>query len=138
MGWSDKCCSVEQVSDPRGPGNVLLVELEAEHVTEVLTAFGEVGVPAEQVAGNVVRQVRRSLKTDAPVGEYLADQLLLPMGIGAHQGQGGGSFRTRELSPHTTTHIEILKKFLDVSIDVECEERQTVRVSVARNSVAAE
>lgn len=133
MNWSDKCCAVEQVSDPRGPGNVLLVELEAENVTELFTAFGEVGVRAEQVAGNVVRQVRKFLKSEAPVGEHLADQLLLPMGIGAHQGSGGGAFRTGELSPHATTHIEVIREFLDVTIDVEREEGRGVLVRVARS-----
>jgi RNA 3'-terminal phosphate cyclase (ATP) len=53
-----------------------------------------------------------------PVGKYLADQLLLPLGIGAHLG-GGGVFRTMALSLHSTTHLEILQRFLDLNIHVK-------------------
>jgi RNA 3'-terminal phosphate cyclase (ATP) len=31
---------------------------------------------------------------------------------------GGGKFRTLSPSKHTTTNIEIIKKFLDVEIDI--------------------
>ena len=54
-----------------------------------------------------------------PVGKYLADQLLLPLGIGAHFGTGGGAFRTMALSLHATTHIEILHRFLELDAKVE-------------------
>jgi hypothetical protein len=41
---------------------------------------------------------------------------MLPLAIGAHQGGGGGAFRTLPLSPHSTTHLEILQEFLDVRV----------------------
>jgi RNA 3'-terminal phosphate cyclase (ATP) len=49
----------------------------------------------------------------APVGEHLADQLLIPLAI-----SGGGSYLTGQPSLHTTTNIEVIKKFLDVNITV--------------------
>ena len=48
------------------------------------------------------------------VGEHLADQLLLPMALAR-----GGSFTTVPPSRHTTTNIEIIRKFLDVEIGAE-------------------
>jgi RNA 3'-terminal phosphate cyclase (ATP) len=51
------------------------------------------------------------LATGAPVGEHLADQLLIPLALA-----GGGSYTTGKPSLHTTTNIEIIQKFLDVEI----------------------
>ena len=66
---------------------------------------------------------------DVPIGSYLADQLLLPMGISAWQslsgtdvsGSGGGTFRTMPLSQHSLTHIDVLQAFLGVSIEVQAD-----------------
>jgi RNA 3'-terminal phosphate cyclase (ATP) len=101
-----------------GPGNAVLVEVESEHVTEVFTGFGEKRVSAERVAGRVADEVRAYLDAGVPVGEHLADQLLLPLAQA-----GGGSFATLPLSLHATTNIEVIRKFLGVSIEVERGER---------------
>jgi RNA 3'-terminal phosphate cyclase (ATP) len=112
-----------------GPGNaVLLVELESEHVTEVFTAFGEVGVSAEAVAEKAVREMRGYLKTDVPVGEHLADQLLLPLALA-----GSGSYRTLPLSLHARTQVELIPEFFGVRIEVTQEEGGRVRVGVGKS-----
>ena len=49
-GWNGSCFRVEEVSNANGPGNVLLIELEFDHVAEVFTGFGKIGVKAEHVA----------------------------------------------------------------------------------------
>ncbi len=72
-------CSVRA----NGPGNVVSAEVECEHITEVFTAFGRQGVRAEKVADEVVREVRKWLKRGVPIGEFLADQILLPLGLSA-------------------------------------------------------
>jgi RNA 3'-terminal phosphate cyclase (ATP) len=118
-GWSDGSFLVEMVEQSRGPGNVVLIELESEHLTEVFTGFGQIGVRAEAVAMRALDQARDYLAAGVPVGGYLADQLLLPLGIGAHFGTGGGIFRTTALSLHATTHIEILRRFLELDAEVE-------------------
>jgi len=48
----------------------------------------------------------------------LADQIMLPLGIGAYDGAGGGAFRTLSLSAHATTHLEILRHFLGLDAKV--------------------
>jgi RNA 3'-terminal phosphate cyclase (ATP) len=118
-GWEASCFAVEEAAASPGPGNVVMIELQARHVTELLTAFGEKGVKAEQVAARVWQHARRYLDAGVPVGEYLADQLLLPLGIGAWQGTGGGVFRTLAPSQHCRTHIEVLRMFLSVAIRAE-------------------
>ena len=80
---------------------------------ELVTELGERGVRAELVAQRACEQAERYLAADAPVGEHLADQLLLPMAVA-----GGGRYRTGPLSLHATTNIATIGKFLDVPIDV--------------------
>jgi RNA 3'-terminal phosphate cyclase (ATP) len=133
MGWEPACGRVEEV-DAYGPGNAVAAELVSQNVTEVFTAFGRKGVRAEHVAHELVQQVGDYLKAAVPVGPYLADQLLLPLGISAWQTsddrQRGGSFRTMPLSSHAVTHIDILRQFLDVDIRVDSEGADTCRVSI--------
>jgi RNA 3'-terminal phosphate cyclase (ATP) len=112
LGWDAKDLAVEEAAESRGPGNVVLIEVECEHVTEVLTSFGSRGVPAEAVANDAVDQARRYLQSDAPVGEHLADQLLIPLALA-----GGGAFRTISLSRHTTTNLQVMKTFLELNVE---------------------
>jgi len=46
------------------------------------------------------------LATSAPVGRYLADQLIVPLALGA-----GGRFVTVAPSRHTQTQIDLLRVF---------------------------
>lgn len=128
--WGKETGDVEEVTNARGPGNALIVEIASQHVTEVFTSFGEKGRPAEAVAEKCVKQVLRYLKGDVPVGEYLADQLILPLSIGAGQGTGGGKFRTLSLSPHSTTHLDVVQRFLDIEVEVEEKDRDETIVSI--------
>jgi RNA 3'-terminal phosphate cyclase (ATP) len=82
-GWDADCFAVEEIGDARGPGNVVMIELEAEHVTEVFTAFGRLGVRTEDVAKEALCQAEEYMAAGVPVGKHLADQLMLPLGIGA-------------------------------------------------------
>jgi RNA 3'-terminal phosphate cyclase (ATP) len=111
LSWSAEWLQPEVIRNSCGPGNVVSIEIESEHVTEVFTGFGERGVPAEAVAEKAVKETRRYLASEVAVGEYLADQLLIPMALA-----GGGSFTTCPLSRHSLTNIEIIQKFLDVKI----------------------
>lgn len=129
-GWEECCFSIEEVADSHGPGNLVMIELESENITEVFTGFGQIGVRAEEVAMQALRQARDYLAAEVPVGTYLADQLLLPLGIGAHLGTGGGMFRTMALSLHGTTHLEVLRRFLEVDAHGEPEGRNRCLVRV--------
>lgn len=128
--WGNETGTVEEITNARGPGNALIAEVESQHVTEVFTSFGEKGRPAEAVAEKCVKQIRRYLKSDVPVGEYLADQLILPLAIGAGQGSGGGQFRTLSLSQHSTTHLDIVQRFLDIRVEVDEKDRGETIVSI--------
>jgi RNA 3'-terminal phosphate cyclase (ATP) len=124
MSWPAESVSTRAV-ESAGPGNIVTVEIQSEHVSEVFTGFGQRGLPAEKVAAGAVREARRYLKAGVPVGPHLADQLLLPMAL-----TGGGSFRTLTPSSHTTTNIETLGRFLDVAIRTEQLDRDVWQVTV--------
>ena len=114
LDLGEEDCATEIINNSPGPGNALLVEIESEHVTEVISAFGERGVKAEWVAREAAKEARRYLKNEAPVGEHLADQLLIPLALA-----GEGGFTTGPLSGHATTNIETIRDFLEVDFVVE-------------------
>lgn len=112
LGWESDAFELEIVTKCRGPGNIVTLSLEYEHVTEVITGFGEVRRSAEAVATHAVQMCQAYLGQSAPVGEYLTDQLMLPMAV-----SGSGALRSTGLSGHSETHVELIRQFLDVSID---------------------
>lgn len=111
FSWDRRCLHVEEVENSYGPGNVLTVIIECEQITEVFTGFGERGVPAEKVARRTVKAIREYLEAEVPVGKHLADQLIIPMALA-----GGGKFRTLPLTQHTTTNVDVVRKFLNIDV----------------------
>jgi RNA 3'-terminal phosphate cyclase (ATP) len=130
MSWGAGMLHKESMENSAGPGNIVIIEIESEHVTEVFTGFGERGLPAENVAEQAVRAARRYLAAEVPIGEYLADQLLLPMAIG-----GGGNFSTLPLSRHATTNLEVIHRFLGRELVTASRQEGRVRVEVASRPI---
>lgn len=125
LGWDRTCFHRERITHAAGPGNVVIVEIESQHLTEVFTGFGERGVRAEQVAQRVAEEVKHYLASEAAVGVHLADQLLLPFALA-----GGGCFRTVEPSLHTRTQADVIRHFLGLETRMDRVDDQTWRVEV--------
>jgi RNA 3'-terminal phosphate cyclase (ATP) len=125
LGWPPACLQVEVARGVHGPANVLLLEVESEHITEVFSAFGERHVAAETVAERAVAEVQRYLAADVPVGSHLADQLLVPFALA-----GGGTFRTLGLSRHAITNLEVIRAFLPVHVRTQPDGADSVRVEL--------
>lgn len=115
LGWQADDGRSEQVV-ANGPGNAVMVELTFEHARELFTAFGQRGVRAEKLARELAKEVQHYLESEVPVGPHLADQLVLLLAIGAHQGGGGGRFVTGPLTQHTQTHMDLIQRFLNVEV----------------------
>jgi len=96
-----------------GPGNIVSLRVSTRDVTEVFESVGERNVSAERVAGRAIRDMNRYLNAGVPVGEYLADQLVLPMALGV-----GGCFRTMKPSQHLLTNVDVIESIAGVKIDV--------------------
>ncbi len=109
LGWSE--CEVRELTG--GPANLLMLEVERDNCRELVTVHGEKGLRAETVASRACDELERFLAAGVPVGEHLADQLLLPMAVA-----GGGRYRCATPSLHATTNIDTIGKFLDVPIRI--------------------
>lgn len=123
-GWPEDSLLPRTVKRSHGPGNCVLLTMAFEHVAEVTTGYGRTGVAAEVVADEAAGAMAAYLAASAPVGEHLADQLLLPMAVAA-----GGRFLTGKPSLHTLTNIGVIQRFLGCAIDaVECGAAWTMTV----------
>jgi RNA 3'-terminal phosphate cyclase (ATP) len=114
LKWAPEELRVEELKRSTGPGNLVTVEVECEHLTEVFTAFGERGVRAEVVGEKVAEEARYWLEAGVPVDHHLCDQLLLLSALAK-----GGEFRTLPLDGHAETQLHTFAHFLDVKIDVK-------------------
>jgi RNA 3'-terminal phosphate cyclase (ATP) len=126
LGWPAEALAVERGEESLGPGNVLVIEVECEHVTEVFTGFGELKRRAEAVAAKAVDEVRRWLAAGVPVGPHLADQLLVPLAL------AGGRFRTLKPSRHTETNIAVIAQFVGAKITTVEISRDTWEIGASR------
>ncbi|QSQ24640.1 RNA 3'-terminal phosphate cyclase [Pyxidicoccus parkwayensis] len=125
LKWRPDELRTEELKRAPGPGNVLMAEVESEHVTEVFTAFGERGKRAEAVGEEVAAEVKRYLNAEVPVGEHLCDQLLLLLALAK-----GGTFRTLPLDGHAETQLHTMAHFLDVKVQVREVSREVREVEV--------
>ena len=114
LNWTPEQLKIRGLPHEMGPGNALTVTLEHEHITEVFTGFGEISRSAESVAEATAREVRDYLMHGAPVGHYLADQLLLPMALG-----GVSAFMTCVPTTHFTSNADVIALFTGQRIAVE-------------------
>jgi len=112
LGFAPSECEVRELEC--GPANLLMLEIERGGLRELVTVHGAKGLRAETVAARACDELEAFLAADVPVGEHLADQLLLPMAVA-----GGGRFRCATPSLHATTNIATIGHFLDVPIRIE-------------------
>lgn len=109
LGWAGDELKIHQLPQAWGPGNVLMLEIVSEHVTEIVTSFGMRSVTSEAVAEAAAQQAREYLAAGTPVGTCLSDQLLIPLALA-----GAGSFVTSAPSRHTMTNADVIGRFLGV------------------------
>jgi RNA 3'-terminal phosphate cyclase (ATP) len=112
LNWNNDDITEIKVNSP-GHGNAVIIIVEFENITEVFTGFGAKNITSLQVVNEAVTHYEAYKVCNAPVGTYLADQLLLPLAL-----NNGGEYLATDISLHTKTNIEIIKKFLDVKIEI--------------------
>jgi RNA 3'-terminal phosphate cyclase (ATP) len=126
LDWPERAFAVRELPEDQGPGNILLLEAQFEHVTEIVSGFGRLGVPAESLAKTAAARIAGYLESTAFAGPYLADQLLLPFALA-----GGGSFTTVKPSQHALTAAVVIERFLDRRCTFEKLAHGVHRVTVA-------
>jgi RNA 3'-terminal phosphate cyclase (ATP) len=105
--WPDEVFAIRELPVDQGPGVILMLEAAFENVTEVVSGFGKLGVPAERVATTAAARMQGYLESDAFAGPYLADQLLLPFAL-----TGAGAFTTVKPSQHSRTAADVIERFI--------------------------
>lgn len=111
--WADETFAVRQLPEDQGPGVILMLEARYAHATEIVSGFGQLGVPAERLGKTSAARMKGYLEASAFAGPYLADQLILPFVLA-----GGGSFTTVKPSQHMLTAIDIARRFTGRRIDL--------------------
>ncbi|MFC6922513.1 RNA 3'-terminal phosphate cyclase [Microbulbifer taiwanensis] len=126
--WPEEVLHRRQV-ESAGPGNIVSLRAFSEQITEVAEVVGEKQLSAERVAGRAAKAMKRYLEADVPVGEHLADQILLPMVLGK-----GGRFTTLEPSLHLQTNIEVIRQLTGVEVALTKESDFVWSVTTHPNS----
>ena len=111
--WPDEAFTPVMLPADHGPGNALLITARFAHVTEVVSGFGKLGVPAERLAKTAAKRMQGYLGSSAFAGPYLQDQLVLPFAVA-----GGGTFSSVKLSQHTCTAMDLIERFTGRSFEV--------------------
>ena len=122
--WSDDSLRADNVV-ALGGGNIVSLRLHHQSCSEVVEHVGRVGVSAERIARAAVKELRRYQACAAVVGEHLADQLMLPMVIGA-----GGVYRTLAPSQHSKTNRDVIHRFTDKRIRFEQLEKDLWEIQI--------
>ena len=90
------------------------------------SCLGRPGLAAEKVAKAAVADCLAFIENRAEVGQHLADQLLLPLALS----RGRSSFTTNILTSHTITNAQLLRRWLDVEIEISGTAGKTGHVTV--------
>ena len=123
--WDDDSFAMRRLPEDQGPGVILMLEARYDHTTEIVSGFGQLGVPAERLGKTAAARMRGFLECEAFAGPYLADQLVLPFLLA-----GSGAFTTVKPSQHLLTAIEIAHRFTGKSIKLAQQEDASHRVMV--------
>jgi RNA 3'-terminal phosphate cyclase (ATP) len=127
LNWGQEAFSIEESRNSPGPGNIVMIEIGSSEVTEIFSAFGQVGLSAERVASIAARDAREYLVSRAAAGEHLTDQLLLPLALA-----GAGSFTAEKINLHARTNMAVIAKFLPVRFETS-EEAGFTKVQIVEN-----
>jgi RNA 3'-terminal phosphate cyclase (ATP) len=104
--WPEGAFALRELPVDQGPGVILMLEASYANVTEIVSGFGQLGVPAERLAKTSAARMNGYVGASAFAGPYLADQLVLPFVLAQ-----GGCFTTVKPSQHFLTAIDIAGRF---------------------------
>ncbi|MGK7877212.1 MAG: RNA 3'-terminal phosphate cyclase [Xenococcaceae cyanobacterium] len=108
------------------PGAGIFLTAEYEHSRAGFSALGRRGVPAERVAQMAIQELLEFHTSEAPVDQFLADQLLLPAALASEASQ----YRVAKITTHLTTNAWAIEQFGLAKIAIN-ENTQLVAVAPA-------
>ncbi|CAM2007217.1 RNA 3'-terminal phosphate cyclase [Acanthopleuribacter pedis] len=119
-------CFVHEVRDSLAPGNSFEVAIQGNQVHETFSAIGRINVRSRFLAAEIFKEIKAFLAAGVPVGEHLADQLLIPAALA-----GAGSFYTVTPSLHTHTNMDVIRHFLPIRFETEAVREDAYRISIS-------
>jgi RNA 3'-terminal phosphate cyclase (ATP) len=124
LNWPETCFEMKSVRPALGPGNAVILEVTRGDHVEVFTGFGGREITSGKLINTLIQEVRHYLSSTAPVGEHLADQLMLPLVL-----SGKGKYRAIKESSHTRTNFNVIEQFLPGRLNVERHDDGSITVS---------
>jgi RNA 3'-phosphate cyclase len=100
------------------PGVVATLWAEAGDAVLGASMVGRRGLPSEEIGSSLGRSVREDLEAGATVDVHLMDQLM----VHAALSRGTSELRTRTVSLHAQTALEVVRLFKQMDVSVEDEE----------------
>jgi len=126
LHWGENKITITEIDDSPGPGNVLMIRVKYGTQTFLFTAFGQRGKAAEQVAAEACDMFTSFGLSRAALDEHLANQILPYLALA-----NGGVYTAQSLSLHTKTNIEVIRRFLEVKIEVKKKDDGCFEILVA-------
>ena len=115
------------------PGAGVFLTAEYEYSRAGFSALGRPGLPAERVAEIATQELLEFHASDAPVDQFLADQLLLPAALASEASQ----YRVAKITKHLTTNAWAIEQFGLAKIAID-EDAQLVSVSSVSQASGSE
>jgi RNA 3'-terminal phosphate cyclase (ATP) len=102
-----------------GSGTVVAIVVHTTPAPVLFFSLGAPGKPAERVADEAVDQVIAYVRAaPAAVDAHSADQLVLPLALA----EGPSEYAVAAVTPHLTTNIAVIRRFLEREIVCEGQE----------------
>jgi RNA 3'-phosphate cyclase len=117
LGTRNIAANLAQQEWPGGPGSVLALRFDEASVPTLFFGLGARGKPAEKVADEAVDEALAYVDTGMPVDAHSADQIVLPLALS----DGASEYAVAAVTPHLTTNIAVIKRFIEREISVEGE-----------------
>lgn len=103
--------------DSLNPGTGLTIVAEYENSSEGVFVVGEKKLSAETVGQFCAKAWQSQYENDAPVDQFAADQLIVPMAFA----EGESKIRIQALTLHTKTNIKLVQKILNTRINISSD-----------------
>lgn len=112
-------------SAPLSPGSYICLWSARENSAFIgADALGERGKPAEKVGLEAAESLLSQIETGAPVDFHTADNLIIWCSLA----EGESCFTASRLTPHILSAVELARRMLNTSFDVDGELGKPVRI----------
>jgi len=95
-------------------------DMESMEINPIIVGtdvIGEKGKPSEEIGGKAAKKLISEIKSDAPVDEHLADNLIPFLAM------FGGKIKVSSISSHTRTNIYAVEQFLGNIFEIDEKEK---------------